>query len=191
MNGSVGETTASIRGRRKCKKRRFVSSSFRQTKYVASSRCGAASRAMQIQSTTRYDQAHKRQRNSTRAKRDAETHRLQRGGAAAPASAIGLLECEGLLDSDPVRDRKTVPARRRRLCLAGFQIPAGAGAAGCDRAAGREGGEQDNFDLGGHQRALLGDLAVDLDHPDGPEEIAAAIGDMNLRDAEIDGVGIG
>ena len=75
--------------------------------------------------------------------------------------------------------------------LAGFQIPAGAGAAGCDRAADREGREHDHFDLGGHQRALLGDLAVDLEHPDGPEEIAAAIGDMDLRDAEIDGVGIG
>jgi hypothetical protein len=51
--------------------------------------------------------------------RDAKIHRLQRGRIAGPASAIGLLEREGLLDPEPVRNAETIPTSRRWIGLAG------------------------------------------------------------------------
>ena len=91
----------------------------------------------------------------------------------------------------PVRDRQTVPASRRRIWLARFRIPARSRAAGCDRAAYRKRRQHDHFDLGRHQRALLGHLVVDLKDAADGEEILAGIRGVNLRDAQIDRVGIG
>ena len=61
--------------------------------------------------------------------RDAEVYRLQRCRIAAPAAAIGLLECERLLDPQFVRHRQAILAFQRSCCLARFHIPAGSRAA--------------------------------------------------------------
>ena len=50
--------------------------------------------------------------------------------------------------------------RRRRTGLAGLEVPASAGATRCDRAAGRKRRQHDHLDVGRHQRALVGHLAV-------------------------------
>jgi hypothetical protein len=158
--------TASIKRRCERQKRKSVSSFFRQRN--ARRRPDAPQQVSLISTggigVGKLRRREAQARNLPASERDAEIHRLQRGRVAAPASAIGLLERESLLDPEPVRDTEAVPACERWVGLAGLQIPAGAGTARCDRATDRKRREHDHLDLSCHQRALLGHLAVDLEY---------------------------
>jgi len=104
-----------------------------------------------------------------------DINRRERGRTAAPAAALRFLKCKRLFNPQSVRHREAVPGRGRGFGFSRFQIPAGAGAARCDRTADRKGRENDHFNLGRHLGALRLDLTVNLEHPADREEIVAAI----------------
>src|SRR5580698_763381 len=90
-----------------------------------------------------------------------------------------------------MRYRETVPASGHRLRLARSYIPAGARAARSDRTADRKWREHDHLDRGDHGGILLGHLTVDLKDAAHGQEIFTGIGRMDLRDTQVDGVGVG
>jgi hypothetical protein len=172
---------ASIKRRREQKKIKFVSSFFAERNAVRISDALQHRRTTQIVSVS--DGMNESPSLVLRpAHRNPDVYRLERGRITAPATAIGFLKRERLLNPQFVRYRETISASRRRFRSLRFQIPARARAARCDRTADRKWRENYHFDLGYHEGVLLGDLAVNLNNTIQPQEILAGIGRMNLRD---------